>query len=146
MVPVTGQRHSVKIFGAVAVDDGQFAYGRDRVFNADTYLHFLEQTMAPRFYRRGRRVIYIQDNASYHKDGQVWEWFGQNRRWLEVHLLPPYSPELNAAEPLWHHTRVQGTHNRYFQDEQEIVESLDQVFQSMQREPMQILGYLRPFQ
>ena len=145
-MPVTGQRHSVKIFGAVAVDDGQFAYGRDRVFNADTYLDFLDQTMAAQFYRRGRRVFYIQDNASYHKDGRVWEWFGQNRRWLDVHLLPPYSPEFNAAEPLWHHTRVHGTHNRYFHNVEAIADSLQNIFESIQCEPSQILGYLRPFQ
>jgi hypothetical protein len=27
----------------------------------------------------------IQDNASYHKDGEVWAWFGENRHWLEVY-------------------------------------------------------------
>jgi hypothetical protein len=26
----------------------------------------------------------IQDNASYHKDAEVWDWFKSNRHWLEV--------------------------------------------------------------
>ncbi len=30
----------------------------------------------------------IQDNATYHKDGDVWAWFDANRHWLEVHQLP----------------------------------------------------------
>jgi transposase len=82
---------------------------------------------------------------AYHKEQQVWAWFAANRKWLEVHLLPPYSPELNAAEPLWHHTRVHGTHNCCFKNEQEIMVSLEGVFRSIERQPQQIMGYLQPF-
>jgi len=94
---VTGQRKSVKIFGCVDLFSARFHYGQDAVFNANTYLKFLE-TVAREYH--GRRVYYIQDNASYHKDQEVWAWFGDNRRWLTVTNLPPYSPELNAQEPL----------------------------------------------
>src|SRR6516164_6921708 len=60
-------------------------YRQDTVFNASTYLAFLEQ-LARRYRRQG--AMLIQDNASYHKDGEVWKWFSQNRHWLEVHQLP----------------------------------------------------------
>ena len=146
LVPVTGARQSVKIFGCVEVYDATFVYGSDEVFNGHTSINFLEKRMAPCFYRRGRKVIYIQDNASYHKEEEVQEWFESNRRWLEVQPLPAYSPEFNAAEPLWHHTRVHGTHNRCFINRQEIMESLRRVFHDMQRHAERILGYLRPFQ
>ena len=142
LVPVTGARKSVKIFGSVDVYQARFHYRREPVFNAETYLNFLEQ-IAKHYY--GRHVIYIQDNASYHKDAGVWQWFKANRSWLEVFNLPPYSPEFNAAEPLWHHTRKSGTHNRYFNSEDEVFETLTRVFRSMQRNPRQIDGYLRPF-
>jgi transposase len=146
LVPVTGARQSAKIFGCVEVYDATFVYGSDEVFNGHTYVNFLEKRMAPCFYRRGRKVIYIQDNASYHKEEEVQAWFESNRQWLEVQPLPAYSPEFNAAEPLWHHTRVQGTHNRCFINRQEIMESLRRVFHDMQRHAELILGYLRPFQ
>jgi len=112
-VPVTGERKSVKIFGAIELWSTRFDYRRDTVFNACTYLGFLEQ-LARRYRQQG--AILIQDNASYHKDGDVWEWFKSNRQWLEVHQLPPYSPELNPTERLWQHTRKNGTHNRFFSD------------------------------
>ena len=146
LIPVTGERKSAKIFGAVEVYSAQFVYHRDRVFNGETYLAFFENSVATRYYRRGQLVIYIQDNASYHKEKKVWEWFAANRKWLEVHQLPPYSPEFNAAEPLWHHTRVNATHNRSFKNDGEIMESLQKTFHSIQRQPQQIMGYLRPFQ
>ena len=112
------------------------------MFNAETYLDYLEQ-IARRYFPQP--VIYIQDNASYHKDQQVWTWFNANRSWWDVHNLPPYSPEFNATERLWHHTRVTGTHNRYFVDETELMNTLTRVFRSIQRSPQQITGYLRPF-
>jgi len=65
---------------------------------------------------------------------------------LEFHCLPAYSPELNAAEPLWHHTRVHATHNRSFKNTAEILESLKRTFHTIQRQPKQILGHMRSFQ
>jgi transposase len=145
VVEVTGARESAKIFGCVEVYDATFVYDSDVVFNGLTYVSFLDTKMAPAFYRPRRKVIYIHDNASYHKEEEVEEWFMANRKWLEVQPLPAYSPEFNAAEPLWHYTRVHGTHNRCFMNRQEIFDSLGRVFRNIQRHPESISGYLRPF-
>lgn len=143
LIPVTGQRKSIKIFGSIELfPTTRFLYYRDEVFNAQTYLRFLQRIAG---IYHGRKVHFIQDNAPYHKDGRVWEWFKANRSWLEVHNLPPYSPELNAQEPLWKHTRQNGTHNRCFKSQEEIYETLVKVFAGMQRNPSQIEGYLQPF-
>lgn len=140
--PVTGQRQSAKIYGCVEVYSGRFLYHRDTIFNASTYLGFLKK-IARCYYPQP--VIWIQDNAPYHKQKDVWQWFAANRDWWEVVNLPPYSPELNATERLWHHTRITGTHNRYFATETELYTTLTSVFRSMQRQPEQIMGYLQPF-
>jgi transposase len=141
-VPVTGERKSVKILGAIELWSTRFDYRRDTVFNACTYLGFLEQ-LARRYRHQG--AILIQDNASYHKDGDVWEWFKSNRQWLEVHQLPPYSPELNPTERLWQHTRKNGTHNRFFSDPDALLATLTRVFTEMQSYPQLIHSYLAPF-
>ena len=98
-------RNSVKIFASVEVYSGQFIYRPDEIFKAETYLDFLEQRLVRRYCRRGQRVIYIHDHAPYRREQRVLEWFGANASWLELHGLPAYSPQFNAAEPLWHHTR-----------------------------------------
>lgn len=139
---MTGQRKSIKIFGAVEIQEAKFHYHRDVVFNAQTYLDFLERLARVYF---PHKTFLIQDNASYHKDGDVWGWFGENRKWLEVYNLPPYAPELNATERLWHHTRLTGTHNRYFASEEELHDTLVKVFRKMKSQPNQIRGYLAPF-
>lgn len=141
-VPVTGERKSVKILGAIELWRTRFHYRREAVFNATTYLAFLEQ-LARRYRRQG--AILIQDNASYHKDADVWGWFQSNRHWLEVHQLPPYSPELNPTERLWQHTRKNGTHNRFFGSLDALLTTLIRVFGEMQSHPQLIRSYLTPF-
>ena len=136
------QSARVKILGAVELSRSRFHYRRDAVFNAETYLDFLQQ-LAPHYRRRG--AILIQDNASYHKDARVWGWFKSNRHWLEVHQLPPYSPEFNPTERMWQHTRKNGTHNRFFATETELMATLSRVFGDMQAHPETIRPYLVPF-
>ena len=139
---MTGQRKSVKILGAIELWKARFHYRQEAVFNASTYFAFLEQLA--RSYRR-QGAILIQDNATYHKDRDIWAWFGANRHWLEVHQLPPYSPELNPTERLWRHTRRTGTHNRYFPDAKELTGTLSRVFGEMQSCPELIGPYLLSF-
>ena len=139
---MTGRRDSVRVFGCVELYSARFRYHRDTVFNAQTYLNILEQIARHDY---PRPVFYIQDNASYHKEGQVWEWFKANRSWWEVHHLPPYCPHLNATERLWHHTRLNGTHHRYFAEARELISTLTSTFRGIQHHPEQIRGYLSPF-
>jgi transposase len=141
-IPVTGERKSVKILGAIELGQTRFHYRQDSTFNASTYLAFLQQLA--RSYRH-QGAILIQDNASYHKDAEVWNWFGSNRHWLEVHPLPPYSPEFNPTERLWQYTRKNGTHNRYFADPAELVSTLTRVFREMQSYPELIRPCLLSF-
>jgi len=139
---VTGERKNVKILGAIELWRTRFHYEQAPVFNASTYLDFL-QRLAPHYRRRG--AILIQDNASYHKEAEVWSWFKSNRHWLEVHQLPPYSPELNPTERLWQYTRKNGTHDRYFANQGELLATLTRVFQDMQSYPDLIRPRLLPF-
>ena len=132
----------MKILGAIELRRTQFHYRRDTVFNASTYLGFLEQ-LAWRYRRQG--AILIQDNASYHKDAELWSWFNANRHWLEVHPLPAYSPELNPMERLWQHARKTGTHNRFFAGVDALAATLTRVFGEMQSHPQSVRSYLAPF-
>ncbi len=124
-IPVTGERKNVKILGAIELWRTRFEYRQDTVFNTIAYLGFLEQLA-----RRYRRQ---------------WAWFKSNRHWLEVHQLPPYSPELNPTERLWQHTRKNGTHNRFFRGVDALLATLTRVFGEMQSHPELIRSYLTPF-
>jgi transposase len=139
-------RNTQKILAGVALHGGHFAYRHQtEYFNAETYLAFLEDVLLPSFYRRGHRIYLIQDNAAYHKKPEVYDWFTAQRKRIEVTLLPPYWPELNATERIWLYTRRQATHNRYFDTPQELCDTLFATFARIQQAPQSILGLLRPF-
>jgi transposase len=140
-IPTTGQRNTQKIFGAVALQPAGFHFRQDTVFNGQTYVGFLAQ-LAEDYPRR--RVILIHDNVAYHRAPEVKRWLSRHRR-FEVAALPAYSPELNAVEPVWHHTRLQATHNRYYPETEQFVTSLRGTLRDLARHPNQIAGYLQPF-
>ena len=145
-IPTRGQRNSQKVLGAVSLYTNQFVYHHQTdYFNAETYLCFLEQQVLPGFYKRGRRIFLIQDNASYHKKPEVYDWLTKHRNKMEVFLLPAYSPEFNAVERIWYHTRRNATHNRYFDTPEDLCHSLFHTFAEIQRKPDSIAGYMRPF-
>ncbi|RLC29301.1 hypothetical protein DRH13_05940 [Candidatus Woesebacteria bacterium] len=64
LIPVTGARKSIKIFGSVELRSARFLNQRAKVFNSETYINYLEH-LARYYYPC--RVYQIQDNASYHK-------------------------------------------------------------------------------
>jgi transposase len=140
-IPTTGQRNTQKIFGAVALQPAGFHFRQDAVFNGQTSVGFLAQ-LAEGYPRR--RVILIHDNVAYHRAPEVKRWLSRHQR-FEVVALPAYSPELNAVEPVWHHTRLQATHNRYYPETEQFVTSLRGTLRAIARHPNQIAGYLQPF-
>jgi transposase len=141
-IPTTGSRESCKVFGAVNLYTAQLNYRTAEVFNTETYVYFLDYLL--RVYHP-RKIFLIVDNASYHKNEDVWDLLREARGKLRLWFLPPYSPELNGIERVWHHVRMQGTHNRYFETLEELRKSLRRVFSSIQASPSQIRGYLAPF-
>lgn len=145
-IPTLGQRHTQKVFGAVSVPQGRLVWRHQtEYFHWESYLGFVEGEILTRLYRRGHRVFLIQDNASYHKKREVYEWFGKQRRYLEVFQLPPYSPELNAQERVWRYTRARATHNQFFQIPEQLTNALLKTFEHAQAHPREIAALIQSF-
>lgn len=130
--------------GCVDIEELEFKFGFEETLEARSYIAFLKTTVS-QFFENNRRIHYIQDNASYHKDGEVWRWFNENRRWIEVYNIPSYCPELNAAERLWKYTRKQGTHNRYFDSVDLLKSELGDIFENMNRKSSNIKNQINSF-
>jgi len=137
-------RKTAHVFGAVSLRGAEFTYQFAEVFNGWTFWSFLKRLV--RKYR-GRRVFMIIDNAPAHNlptEGK--EWLAKNRCWLELHRLPPYSPEYNPMEPVWKVTRKKATHNRFYATTDERDAALRRTFRFFQRRPDSISAHVARFQ
>lgn len=90
-------------------------------------------------------MFLIQDNASYHKKRETYQWFAQNRRYVEVFQLPAYWPQLDATERIWNYTRTHATHNRCFEEPVHLCHAPFRTFRQVQRHPEEIANLMRPF-
>lgn len=143
LVATTGQRNTQKVFGAVDIrQPGVHFVQGEAMFNGQTYTAFLN-SLAHRYCRQ--EVFLVHDNAPYHHAPEVKAWLGDRGHRFHLVPLPKYSPDLNAVERIWHHVRVNATHNRYFPTKQEFVRTLGGALKDIAENPEQIVGYLNPF-
>ena len=139
-VPTFGKRKTAHVYGAIALDDASFTYQFAKVFNAKTYLAFLKQLVA---LHRTQKVFLITDNGPCHNlDEAGREWLSQNAQRIQLHRLPPYSPEFNPMEPVWKVTRKMTTHNRFYATTHERDRALRKTFRAFQRRPALIAAHV----
>jgi len=125
-------KESVGYFGAVRIRDGKYIYTReDDKFNGVTFFSFLKKIHRVGK-RSGRKVVVIIDNAPVHHANLHAAWRERNKETILLEFMPPYSPKLNPIERVWKQTRRKGTHNRYFQNINEVITAVEEVFDNWQ--------------
>jgi hypothetical protein len=104
------------VFGAVNPQTGQRVGLVFSNVDTETFNLFLEMTSES--VEKVVHIILVMDNAGYHgaKEMKVPE----N---ITILSLPPYSPELNPAERLWHWMKSQYLCNRVFKNISQILEA-----------------------
>jgi putative transposase len=142
-VDTYGQRKTAHVFGAVRLDNADFAYAFADVFNGHTFHEFLlllVKRWAP------QKVFLVIDNGSCHwLDEAGKQWLADNTHKIELHRLPPYSPEFNPVEGVWKATRKLTTHNRFYRTVEERDDALTNTFFMFQREPHRIYPQVQRF-
>ena len=95
--PAPGNRKGCTIFGAYEPKNHAFYWKSSNKGNAVNFKQFVHQL---RSRAKGRTLVFIMDNVSYHYAKSV-ELFRQNYNDLKFFFLPPYSPEYNPTEEVW---------------------------------------------
>ena len=106
--PATGE--SVALL-APNVDAGTF----------NVFLRMLSEELRP-----GEHAVLILDGAGWHKSKSLA--VPDNVTCL---LLPPYSPELNPVENLWHHLRSHYLSNRAYRDYDDLLDAGSQAWRQL---------------
>jgi transposase len=155
-VDTFGARKTAHVFGVVTLEPRPiFLWRFAPVFNARTFLAFLKELV--RRCRR-RKLFLIIDNGPCHKavaarrwrviqrlDATGQQWLRTNAARIQLHRLPPYSPEFNPIEGVWKATKRRTTHNRFFRTTTERDAALVSTFRAFQADPCMIAGHTARF-
>jgi transposase len=121
-IKTSGKRKGYKVFGFIEFFSGRlFAQGIEGKFNSEAYQAFLLRVLA----QTTEHLFVIQDGARYHTSKAMKTFFAQQVERLTVFQLPSYSPDYNPIEYLWKKTKKLATHNKYFAEFVQLIQSVE---------------------
>lgn len=106
-VPITGNRAKRILHGAINIRTGDVAGMITRAWTQAEHQDFLSVV---RSHWRGWNIVLFEDRASQHTSPESLEW--ADELGIEVRLLPKATPELNAMDQLWKHTKREALGDR----------------------------------
>jgi len=142
-VETYGMRKTAHVFGAITIERRpHFHYQFAPIFNQRTFFEFLKRLV----HRRRRKIFLIIDNGPWHHlDEEGRRWLIANRERIELHRLPPYSPEFNGIEGVWKTTKKRTTHNRFFPTVEARDSALTDTFETFKKRPALVAGHVARF-
>jgi len=134
---LTGQRRrgTINVMGCVRESDRKRICFFVKKGNGDIFyeqLHQLVENLKQEWIEQGNvaeefqdvKIVIVLDNASYHKRKDVIEKITNDLPNIILEFLPPYSPDLNIIELVWHSCKEYIAH-RLFKSTDELKELLD---------------------
>jgi transposase len=110
-IPTNTGRQRLNISGAIDVFSRKVFVREDDTLNASSSIEFFKKLEAA--YPQASRIYTFSDNARYYKNKEVTEYIASSK--IEMHFLPPYSPNLNPIERLWKYVYENVLYNRYYE-------------------------------
>jgi len=106
-VPITGNRSKRILHGAINIKTGDISLLITKEWTKLEHQGFLSGV---RSHWRGWNIVLFEDRASQHTSPESLEW--ADELGIEVRLLPKATPELNAMDHLWKHTKREALSDR----------------------------------
>lgn len=110
-LPANSGRSRLNLSGAVDLLTYQVVIQEDKTLNGASTIEFLKAI--EKSYPNKQKVHVFCDNAKYYKNKEVQDYL-QNSK-INLHHLPPYSPNLNPIERLWKWMKERILYNQYYE-------------------------------
>lgn len=104
LVATSSKRQSINVITALSNSGGFWYMAYSGRFNADKFIECLKDFMK----RRRKPVVLIMDGHPVHKAKKLKEYVDSLNGKLTIELLPPYAPERNPDEYVFHYMKKQG--------------------------------------
>jgi len=126
-IPTNASQKRINILGTLNLETMSVYYKDYQTINSDSIVCFLSNILK----NNATGLIHIiLDRARYHTCSQVHKFCQQNKR-LRLHFLPPYSPNINAIEPLWKIMHEYTTNNRFYPNFKSFTENIHGFFKTI---------------
>jgi transposase len=140
-VDTLGNHAKVTVFGAIDHALGKAYHMKSRKMNSDAFIKFAKRLIT---IHKDKRLFLVLDNAPWHKSLKVKEFLKDNKKKLRALWLPPYSPDFNPIEHLWKFMRETVSHNSFFPNIRELVDTLSEFFKGLYHIPDKIRSLCSP--
>ena len=104
-------RQRINLSGALDIVEKKVHFQENLMLNGESTIRFLEKI--EQAYPPKKRIHLFLDNARYYKNQKVKAFLKTSK--IEVHYLPPYSPNLNPIERLWKWMKQRVLYNTYYE-------------------------------
>jgi transposase len=111
-VVTPGKNRKAYLAGALDARTGRLHVVEGRSKSAGLFIDLLEELL--RRYPHARRLHVVMDNYVIHKGRRAQAWLRDHGQRVQLHFLPPYSPNENPIERVWQdlHANVTRNHTR----------------------------------
>jgi transposase len=123
-IETTEARKRVNLMGVLNLETMRFGYQDFERINGRAAIEFLKQV--EKMYPHAKKIHLIWDQAGYHTSQEVKEFLKTSR--IQVHYLPPRSPNLNPIERLWKIMHEYVSYNQIYEKFRHFKESLFHFF------------------
>jgi transposase len=110
-LPANTGRTRLNLSGAIDIIDQRLVMHEDLTLNAASTMRFFNKIEEA--YPEKRLIHIFCDNAPYYRNKAVREYLKGSK--IELHFLPPYSPNLNPIERLWKWMKERVVYNTYYE-------------------------------
>ena len=125
VIETPGNRSRLNIIGALDLSDiGATIVSDYESINSENIVRFFRKLREN--YPHSHKLHIILDGAGYHRSDLVKDTATALN--IELHYLPPYSPNLNPIERLWKVMNEKSRNNVYFKTKQDFKAAIDQFF------------------
>lgn len=128
-VKMTACQKRVHLIGGINLQGHQVEYRHVDWVNFESISAFLTQLQATN--PKAKKIHIIWDNAGYHKSEKMREFVKDSN--IQLHFLPPYSPNLNPIERLWKILHEQVTYNKYYDKLRDFTEAIVGFFDNLEQ-------------
>lgn len=111
-VPANTGRMRLNLSGIVDVISHNVLVREDKTLNAESTIQFFKNV--EKAYPTKKKIHVFCDNAAYYRNARVAQYLKTSK--IDLHFLPPYSPNLNPIERLWKWMKERVIYNTYYSD------------------------------